>query len=55
MKWIFVLVVFVVGDNQWREWNSYHNLEACEEVLQIIRHHREEKIKAYCLAREVNE
>jgi hypothetical protein len=52
MKYIFVLVVFVVGDDQWREWNSYHNLEACEEVLQIIRHHREDKIKAYCLARE---
>lgn len=48
-------MVFVLGDNQWREWNTYPTLGACEEVISVIRYHREEKIKAYCLAREVNE
>lgn len=48
-------MVFVLGDNLWREWNTYPTLGACEEVISVIRYHREEKIKAYCLAREVNE
>jgi len=55
MKWVFVLVVFVVGDDQWREWRSYPTLESCEEAVLTLINHREEKIKAYCLAREVNE
>lgn len=55
MKYVFVLMVLVVDDGVWREWNSYHTLAACEEAISVIRYHREEKIKAYCLAREVNE
>lgn len=53
MKWVFVLMVFVVGDDKWREWNTYSTLEACEEIVHTIIYHREEKIKAYCLAREI--
>jgi hypothetical protein len=55
MKWVFVLMVFVVDDGIWREWNNYSTLKACEEIVTTITYHREEKIKAYCLAREVNE
>lgn len=55
MKWIFVLMVFVVDDGVWREWNSYPTLKVCEEIVQVITYHREDKIKAYCLAREINE
>jgi hypothetical protein len=55
MKYIFVLMVFVVGDDQWREWNSYNSLEACEEIIQVLTYYREDKIKAYCLAREVEQ
>jgi len=53
MKYIFVLVVFVVGDDQWREWRSYPTLESCQQIVQIFTRYREEKIKAYCLAREI--
>jgi hypothetical protein len=55
MKYVFVLVVFVVGDDQWREWNSYPTLEACKELVAMFTRHREDKIQAYCLARQVNE
>ncbi len=55
MKWVFVLMVFVVDDGVWREWNSYPTLGACEEIVSVITYHREEKIRAYCLAREINE
>ena len=55
MKYIFVLMVYVVGDDQWREWNSYPTLKACEEIVKVITYYREDKIKAYCLARETNE
>jgi hypothetical protein len=55
MKYVFVLMVFVVGDDQWREWRSYSTVEACDEAVQTLRHHREDKIQAYCLARQVNE
>jgi len=46
-------MVFVQGDSQWRAWNSYLTLAECEEVIQVITNHREDKIKAYCLAREI--
>ena len=55
MKYVFVLVVLVMDDGIWREWNSYPTLKTCEEVVSIITMHRETKIKAYCLAREINE
>ena len=53
MKYIFVLMVFVVDDGQWREWNSYPTLDTCEEVVKIITNHREDKIRAYCLAKQI--
>lgn len=53
MKYIFILMVFVQGDSDWRAWNSYPTLAECEEVIQVITHHREDKIKAYCLAKEI--
>jgi len=49
--WIFVLVVFVVADGEWRDWNTYSRLDECEEVIKIITHHRESAIKARCEAR----
>jgi hypothetical protein len=53
MKYVFVLMVLVVDDGQWRAWNTYPTLDTCEEVIKIITNHREDKIKAYCLAREI--
>jgi hypothetical protein len=53
MKYVFVLMVFVVDDGQWRAWNSYPTLAQCEEVIAVIRNHREDKIKAHCLAKQI--
>jgi len=52
--WIFVLTVLVVDDGQWREWNSYNTLAECEEVISLITYRRENKIQAYCNAKEIN-
>ena len=46
-------MVLVVNDGQWREWKSSPTLAECEELVQVLIKHREDKIKAYCLAREV--
>ena len=55
MKYVFVLMVLVIDDGRWQSWNSYPTLAQCEEVISVITNHRENKIKAYCLAREINE
>ena len=46
--WIWVLVVLVVADGEWRDWNSYDRVEECLEVARIITHHHEDQIKARC-------
>lgn len=48
MTYIWVLVVLVFNDGQWRDWNSYHRLEECVEVAQIISLHRENVLIAKC-------
>jgi len=54
MKYVFVLMVLVADDGKWRAWNSYPTLAQCEEVISVIRNHREDKIKAYCLAKQID-
>ena len=53
MQYIWVMVVLVIADGEWRDWNSYARREECEEVIKVITHHREDKIKAYCEERLV--
>jgi hypothetical protein len=53
MKYVFVLMVLVADDGQWRAWNSYPTLAQCEEVISVITYHREDKIKAYCSAKQL--
>lgn len=48
-------MVFVVSDNQWREWNSYPTLGACQQHIAMHTRYREDKIKAYCLLRKTDE
>lgn len=48
-------MVFVVGDDQWREWNSYPTLGACQQLIAMHTRYREDKIKAYCLSRKIDE
>lgn len=55
MKTIWVLVVLVVADGSWRDWElQYSRLEECQEVVKIITHHRENAIKARCEARLID-
>ncbi len=47
-------MVLVVDDGNWRAWNSYPTLSQCEEIISVITNHREDKIKAYCLAKQID-
>ena len=54
MKTVWVLIVLVVSDGTWREWdNQYSRLEECQEVLKVITNHREDTIKARCESKQV--
>lgn len=53
MTLIWVLMVFVTNDGEWREWNSYSRESECWEVARVITHHREDTIQAKCVAKEV--
>ena len=48
-------MVFVQGDNQWREWNSYPTLGACQQLIAMHTRYREDKIQAKCVARKVED
>lgn len=47
-------MVLVIDDGHWRAWNSYPTIAECNEVVRIIKHHRENKIDAYCLAKQID-
>jgi len=50
MKTIWVLMVFVIADGEWRTWtHEYLTLAACEEIKQLILYHRETQIQAKCV------
>ena len=46
--YIWVLVVFVFADGQWRDWRSYNRLEECLEVAHIISYRREDILDVKC-------
>ena len=52
MKVVWVLVVLVFADGEWREWNSYSRQEECQEVIQVITHRRENILMAVCEPRQ---
>ena len=51
--WIYVLVVFVMQDAQWRDWSSYYRLQECQEVLEVITRHKQGILEAGCERRWV--
>ena len=53
MTLIWVLMVFVTNDGEWREWNSFARESECLEVARVITHHREDSIQAMCVAKPV--
>jgi len=52
--YVFVLVMLVIADGQWRDWKTYTRLSECEEVLETLTRHRENVIIGRCEAREVS-
>ena len=52
MKVVWVLVVLVFADGEWRDWNSYSRREQCEEIIQVLTHHRENQLQAICEPRQ---
>jgi hypothetical protein len=53
MTLIWVLMVFVTNDGEWREWNSFARESECLEVARVITHHREDTIQSMCVAKPV--
>jgi hypothetical protein len=53
MTLIWVLMVFVTNDGEWREWNSFTRESECLEVVRAITHHREDSIQAVCKPKAV--
>lgn len=54
MTYVYVLMVLVVADGEWREWNSYPTMGACQQLIAMHTRYRDDKIKAYCVARPVS-
>jgi hypothetical protein len=52
MKIVWVMVVLVFADGQWRDWRSYERQEECQEVIQVITHRRENILMAVCEPRQ---
>lgn len=48
MKIIWVMVVLVFADGEWRDWNSYNRLEECLEVARVLTYHRENVLEIKC-------
>lgn len=46
--YVYVLVMLVVADGRWQDWNSYKRREECEEVLQTLVHHRLDQLRGRC-------
>ena len=55
MSYVYVLMVLVVADGEWREWNSYPTLGACQQLIAMHTRYSDDKIKAYCVARPVQQ
>ncbi len=52
MKIVWVMVVLVFADGEWRDWNTYSRIEECLEVVQVITYRREDVLMAVCQPRE---
>lgn len=53
--YVWTLVVLIIADGKWRDWNSYPRLEECLEVANIISYRKEDVLQARCERRIRNE
>ena len=52
MNTVWVLVVLVLADGEWRDWRSYARREECLEAASAVTWHRENVLQARCERRE---
>jgi hypothetical protein len=50
---VYVLVMLVVADGRWLDWNHYARREECEEILRTLTHHRDTVLQGRCELRWV--
>ena len=54
MKTIWVMMVLVIADGEWREWtHQYARLEECLEAKEILTHRREHVLIVRCEPRQI--
>lgn len=47
--YVYVLVMLVVADGRWQDWEHIYRTRAeCEEVLQVLTYHREHQLQGRC-------
>ena len=46
--YVWVLVVLVAADGEWRDWRQYNRLEECLEVAHRLVYYREHLLEARC-------
>jgi Mg-chelatase subunit ChlD len=51
--YVWTLVVLVLADGEWRDWNSYGRAEECLEIAQAISYRKEDVLQVKCERREV--
>jgi hypothetical protein len=47
-QYVWVLIVLVFNDGEWRDWRSYNRLEECLEVAHTIAYRREDILDVKC-------
>jgi len=55
MKIVWIMMVLVFADGQWRQWNTYSRQEECEEARQLLIHYRENKMTIICEPVQISE
>ena len=47
-SYVWVLVVLVAADGEWRDWRTYDRLEECLEVAHHLIYRRGDQMEAKC-------
>jgi hypothetical protein len=54
MKTVWVMMVLVIADGEWREWtHQYSRLEECLEAKELLTYRREHLLLIRCEPRQV--
>jgi hypothetical protein len=53
LKTVWVLIVLVFADGEWREWKTFNRQEECLEVISTITYRRENTLIAVCRSKQI--